>query len=290
MKHPGSPIEVSVVIPCRDCARYLARQLDALAQQDYEGSWEVIVVDNGSTDGSRVVAESFRGPLNLRVVNAPDRTGAAYARNVGARASSGGKLLFVDADDEVAPGYLTALSDALDTSDFVASRVDSQSLNPDWIRAAHAPWQDVGIADWFGFLPCTSVNIGVSRSMFEAVGGWPEEYPASEDIAFAWRLQLGGASLHFVPEAIYRCRYRDSLAGLYRQTRRWGVSSSLLYREFKAAGMRRRPLAAAVREWLEILAALPKARSKAELAPLVVRLGDCLGRLKGGVRYRVLFP
>jgi glycosyltransferase involved in cell wall biosynthesis len=290
MKHPGSPIEVSVVIPCRNGARYLARQLDALAQQDYEGSWEVIIVDNGSTDDSPSIAERFRGPLNLRVVNAPDRNGAAYARNVGARASSGGKLLFVDADDEVAPGYLRTLSGALDTNDFVASRVDSQALNPGWIRAAHAPWQDVGIADWFGFLPCSSVNIGVSRSMFEAVGGWPEEYPASEDIAFAWRLQLAGASLHFVPEAVYRCRYRASLAALFRQTRWWGVSSSLLYREFKAAGMRRRPLAAAAREWLEVLAGLPKARSKAELAPLVVRLGDCLGRLEGGVRYRVLFP
>jgi glycosyltransferase involved in cell wall biosynthesis len=290
MKQSGSPIEVSVVIPCRNGARYLARQMGALAQQDYEGSWEVIIVDNASTDGSRAVAESFRGRLNLRVVNAPDRTGAAYARNVGARASSGGKLLFVDADDEVAPGYLRALSGALDTSDFVASRVDSQSLNPDWIRAAHAPWQDEGIANWFGFLPCSSVNIGVSRPAFEAVGGWPEEYPASEDIALAWRLQLAGASLHFVPDAVYRCRYRDSLAGLYRQTRWWGLSSSMLYQEFKAAGMRRRSLAAAVREWLEILAGLLKARSKAELARLVVRVGDCVGRLEGSVRHRVLFP
>jgi glycosyltransferase involved in cell wall biosynthesis len=290
MKQPGSPIEVSVVIPCRNGARYLARQLDALARQDYEGSWEVIIVDNGSTDGSRAIAERFRGPLNLRLVSALDRNGAAYARNVGARASSGSKLLFVDADDEVAPGYLRALSDALDTSDFVTSRVDSQSLNPDWISAAHAPWQDEGIENWFGFLPCSTVNIGVSRSMFEAVGGWPEEYPASEDIALAWRLQLGGALLHFVPEAVYRCRYRDNLADLYRQTRWWGLSSSLLYQEFKGAGMRRRPLVAAVREWLEILAGLLKARSKAELAPLVVRVGDCIGRLEGSVRHRVLFP
>jgi glycosyltransferase involved in cell wall biosynthesis len=290
VKLPGSPIEVSVVIPCRNCARYLARQLGALAQQDYEGGWEVIIVDNASTDGSRAVAESFRGLLNLRIVDASDRTGAAYARNVGARASSGGKLLFVDADDEVAPGYLSALSGALDKSDFVTSRVDAQSLNPDWIRAAHAPWQDEGIADWFDFLPCSTVNIGVSRSMFEAVGGWPEEYPASEDIALGWRLQLAGASLRFVPEAVYRCRYRDSLAGLYRQTRWWGLSSSQLYREFRGAGMRRRSLAAAVREWLGILAGLLKARNKAELMPLVVRIGDCVGRLEGSARHRVLFP
>jgi glycosyltransferase involved in cell wall biosynthesis len=290
MKQSDSLVEVSVVIPCRNGARYLARQMGALAQQDYEGSWEVIIVDNASTDSSPTVAESFRGRLNLRVVNAPDRTGAAYARNVGARASSGGKLLFVDADDEVAPGYLRALSGALDTSDFVASRVDSQSLNPDWIRAAHAPWQDDGIANWFGFLPCSSVNMGVSRPAFEAVGGWPEEYPASEDIALSWRLQLAGVSLHFVPDAVYRCRYRDSLAGLYRQTRSWGLSSSMLYREFRGAGMRRRPIAAWFKEWLDILAGLLKARSKAELAPLVVRAGDCVGRLEGSVRHRVLFP
>src|SRR5688572_1047643 len=124
-------IAVSVIIPCRNAATYLGDLLKSLQSQDFRGSWEIIVVDNGSTDGSGAIAAGYSKLLNLRVVTAPEKANASYARNVGVRASSGEKLLFIDADDEVESGYVAAMIRALDSDDFVTSRVDSVTLNPE---------------------------------------------------------------------------------------------------------------------------------------------------------------
>ncbi|HEY4573152.1 MAG TPA: glycosyltransferase family A protein, partial [Thermoanaerobaculia bacterium] len=103
-------MKLSVVIPCLNAAATLGVQLAALTRQSWPGGWEVIVADNGSTDGSREIVESYRGRLpGLALVDASDRRGQAHARNLGAAAATGDALLFCDADDEVAPGWMEAL-------------------------------------------------------------------------------------------------------------------------------------------------------------------------------------
>lgn len=285
-------VETSVVVPCRDCAKHLAQQLAALADQDFSGAWEVIVADNASSDGSRLIPARFVDRLQLRVVDAQEGTGASYTRNAGARVATGDKLLFVDADDEVAPGYVSAMSAALDSSAFVTSRVDVVTLNPQWSRSAHSPWQQESL--YFlspAFLPAAGPNVGILRGLFQSVGGFPGDFDGTtvEDIAFAWWVQLHGVPLTFVPQAVYRYRHRDSLKRLYQQTRRWGTHLPLLYKEFRSAGMPRRPLGVALRAWMESLRKLVRARSKAALARALVDLGYCVGRLRGSIRYRIMY-
>jgi glycosyltransferase involved in cell wall biosynthesis len=107
-------MKLSVVIPCFNAASTLGTQLEALARQRYNQDWEVIIADNGSTDGSLAVAESYKSRLpGLRVVDSSDRRGAAHARNIGALNSTGDHLLYCDADDEVAPGWMAAMAEAL---------------------------------------------------------------------------------------------------------------------------------------------------------------------------------
>jgi glycosyltransferase involved in cell wall biosynthesis len=284
----GAEVDVSVVIPFRDAAAYLGQQLDALSRQRYERAWEVILVDNGSSDRSRQIAERFRDRLNLRIVDARGKPSPAYASNVGARAARGRKLLFVDADDEVAPGYLTAMATALERHEFVASRLDHETLNRPWVRAAHGEsWQVEGLDIFFDFLPFASgCALGVSRRVFQSVGGFPEDYERAQDIAFSWNVQLSGTPLHFVPDAVLRYRYRDDVRGLYRQTRVQGRDLPLLYKRFRTVGMRRR---IAFKAWLDLVHGLLRARSRADLAPLAVQLGFRVGRLEGSMRHRVLF-
>src|SRR3954452_16520200 len=78
---------LSVVIPCRNAGEHLERQLDALASQETAFPWELVVVDNGSSDDSMQIVETYEDRIRLRVVSAPDRANAAYARNVGADAA-----------------------------------------------------------------------------------------------------------------------------------------------------------------------------------------------------------
>ena len=93
---------VSVVIPCRNGAKYLGEAIESVLGQG-RPEIEVIVVDNGSTDASASVAESFGAPV--RLLRAPI-LGAAHARNTGVAAARGEFLAFQDADDVWAPGKL----------------------------------------------------------------------------------------------------------------------------------------------------------------------------------------
>ena len=285
-------MDVSVVVPCRNAARHLSRQLQALERQEYDKPWEIVVADNGSTDDSRRICETYLERLTLRIVDVPRPIGASHARNAGARSARGRKLLFVDGDDEVAPGYLATMAEALDSASFVTSRVDTATLNPVWNQSAHGPWQEEGLLYLASdFLPAAGPNIGIWKSVFDAVGGYPEDinFSAAEDLAFAWRVQLLGIRLQFVPEAVYRYRHRDSPWGLYRQSFRWGTFLPLLYREFRPAGMRRRPRREVLQGWAGLGRQLLRARSKGDVAKLLVDAGYSLGRLRGSFRYGVLF-
>jgi glycosyltransferase involved in cell wall biosynthesis len=289
----GRTFDVSVVLPFRNAGATIREQLEALETQAFGDEWELIAVDNRSEDESRQIAESFSGRLELRVVDAPDRLGGGYACNVGARYARAEKLIFVDADDVVAPGYLSAMAAALDDHDFVMSAFDHETLNPEWVRAAHGPlWRDAAdpLGDHFGVLPSAGGSIGITRSVFQRVGGFPDDLPRMYDIAMSWEVQFAGTSLHYVPDALYRVRYRSSLLDLFRQGLAGASCAPLLYKRYRRAGMRRRSVGDVLRSWARLALHLSSARTKADLAPLAVRLGRELGRLNGSVRHRVFFP
>src|SRR5215213_2921854 len=143
---------VSVVLPVRNERRHLGDQLSALAEQTYDGPWELVVVDNGSTDGSGDVARSFapRVPA-LRVVSAP-RRGLNHARNAGVRAARGEVLAFCDADDVAAPGWLAALVEALDGEvDIAGGALERFALNDGDARTwrTSISWTDMRLPNGF---------------------------------------------------------------------------------------------------------------------------------------------
>ncbi len=284
------PVAVSVIIPVRNAEQHLASLLECLTRQSVAAAWEVVAVDNRSTDQSRQIAEGYATSLPLRVVEADAMANPSYARNVGAATAIGDKLVFIDADDEIDDGYVSAMSQALDAHDLVTSRVDSVSLNPEWVQGAHGPpWQSDHVAAFFGFLPAAGVNIGIRRGLLDRLGGFPEKFSGSEDVAFSWRAGLAGTPIHLVPAAVYRYRYRQSMPELYRQAVNWGRDNVLLYRTFREHGMPSRRMRDSGREWLVVARGLLQARHRATRAPLVVRLGFCVGRLKGSPMYRVLY-
>jgi GT2 family glycosyltransferase len=290
-----SPPSLSVVIPCLDAADTLGGQLAALAAQRYDGDWEVIVADNGSRDGSRaLVEERTTQTPRLRLVDAGDRRGRAHARNAGAAAARGEALLFVDADDEVAPGYLAAMGAALQRHDFVACRYDSETLNPPWVRGTHSNPQRDGISryDYPDYLPhAGGGGLGVRRAVHAAVGGFDESMPALEDTDYCWRVQRAGHPLAFVPEAVVRIRHRHDLAGMFRQGWRTGRYNVLIYKRYRPLGMPRLGALPGVLRWGKLLLATPaRLVTRAGRARWVWQLGWRLGRLQGCLVYRVLAP
>jgi len=125
--------------------------------------------------------------------------------------------------------------------------------------------------------------------VFQRLGGFAEQFEPSEDIAFSWTVQLQGMSIHFVPEAVYRYRYRESLHALFRQSRRWGRSNVALYRSFRHLGMPAREVRCSVAEAVSAVLSAFALRRRDDWARAAVALGYFVGRLVGSIRYRALY-
>src|SRR5262245_21627849 len=106
---PDLTTTVSVIIPCYNGAAFLRETVQSAVAQTHV-PLEVIVVDDGSTDDSAAIADSFGPPV--RVIRQKNQ-GESVARNQGVAASSGEYLMFLDADDLLAPNALATLIDAV---------------------------------------------------------------------------------------------------------------------------------------------------------------------------------
>jgi cellulose synthase/poly-beta-1,6-N-acetylglucosamine synthase-like glycosyltransferase len=96
----------SAIVPVLNGVETIGEMLDALAEQKTSSQWEVVVADNGSSDGTRDLVRSRARdfPVPLRLIDASAVTGVAFARNAGALAASGVGIAFCDADDRVGGG------------------------------------------------------------------------------------------------------------------------------------------------------------------------------------------
>lgn len=284
-------MKLSVIIPCYNAAETIATQLKALANQRWAEPWEVIVSDNGSTDESLAIVERNRARLpDLKIVNASARRGAAYAKNIGARAATGDALVFCDADDEVAPGWVAAIGKALSIDDFVASRFDTKKLNMSLIQKYIGNPQQNGFqALWYPpYLPHSGgCGLGVRRSLHETVGGFDESLLALEDTDYCIRIQLTGAKLHFVPDAVVHIRYRAKLSGIYRQSRLWAKYNLLMYKKYRFGMRMPQPWLGYLKDWMHLLRSLPQICYGIGRANWAWRFGRQIGRLQGIIKYRV---
>jgi glycosyltransferase involved in cell wall biosynthesis len=289
----AAPALVSVIVPVRNDAGILQSQLECLAVQGYKDAWEIVIADNGSTDGSTDVVRAHADQFSrLVIVDASARRSVCFARNMGADAASGDFLVFCDADDEVAPGWLAALTEAARTCDVVGGRLDQEALNHGPITAWRpGPYSTDRLPVALDFLPhAVSANCGIWRDVLDAIGGWNEEYRGCTDVELSWRAQLAGYHLGFAPEAVVRYRYRTTLGGLARQYFRIGSGESRLYRDFRRRGIRRN-VRVALRTWAWIAVNLPLAGWRRERRGFWARVAARrLGRLSGSVRARTFFP
>ncbi len=138
-------IQLSVVIPCHNAATVIGDQLNSLVGTQWRYPWEIILVDNCSTDDLTHIKRDFacRFPY-IRVVAASGRKSQAYALNVGIASAHSDAIAICDADDVTGQGWVQAMGEALLKHDAVAGRIDTQKLNPDWLQTTfgHHPQQD----------------------------------------------------------------------------------------------------------------------------------------------------
>jgi glycosyltransferase involved in cell wall biosynthesis len=191
---------VSIVVPAHNEAQVLAGTLDALrrAAAALDGPWEIVVVDDASTDATpRIAADA-----GARVVSVNLRHIAAV-RNAGGRAARGDMLVFVDADTMVPPDTLTAAVRALDAG-AAGGGAHVRFDGP-------LPWYArPGTTAVLGFLHLFTLAAGCfvfcTRRTFETVGGFDEQLYAAEEIAFSRAVQRIGRMVLVRPPVVTSAR------------------------------------------------------------------------------------
>lgn len=285
---------LSVVIPCRSDLSLIEQQFEALAAQQAGEPWEVVVADNGPTVGLADLAAKFVDTIpGLRIVDAFDRSGAAHARNVGARNAAGDKIAFIDADDVAGEGWVAAIAAAIGPDRLVASRWDIDLLNRPEVRAIRRNGQATGVMDYTypRYLPhAGGCGLGVSREVHEAVGGFDEDMGLLEDTDYCWRVQLAGYPLVFAPDALIHIRYRDDVKASFRQAYGFGKYNVLLYKRFLDRGMPRLNPTLGIERLFRHLAQAYRLLSPVSRPMWIRSLGFRLGRLSGSLAFRVWAP
>ncbi len=282
-------VKLSVIIACFNGGETLASQLEALAGQTWRQEWEVIVADNGSTDNSRQIAESFKARLpNFRVVDAGDKRGAAHARNVALQQAKSDCFAFCDADDQVGIGWVASIGEALGEFDVVVSGFDDEKLNLQWLRGLWNTSND-GPKPVLGFLPAAAgYGLGFTRRVFERVGEFDESLLRMSDIDYTWRIQLAGFKLDFLPHAVVHYRHRETLKGMFVQAYRDGQAQVLLYKKYREHGMPWKNWWYGVKSWVLMFRRLPRLLTRVGRGKWVVHAGFVLGRLRGSIKYGIV--
>lgn len=180
---------VSVVVPCYNAEKTLSACLDSIYAQTRK-PYEVIVVDDFSTDGSRAVARRYP----CRLIKLPVNRGVSAARNAGVAASSGVVLFFLDSDEALAPDAIANAVDLLRQGyDCVHGLIAAEPLIDDgpieWYKTLHAYWwrkRRLGQVQTAFF-----AQAALPRAVFDQVGPFDERLRDSEDLEYSERLAPG---------------------------------------------------------------------------------------------------
>jgi glycosyltransferase involved in cell wall biosynthesis len=217
-----SPIGITVILCTYNRAGTLAMTLESIVTQTLSSSpgWEILVVDNNSSDETRQVVEGFgsRYPGRFRYL-LETHQGVSYARNAGIREARGEILAFIDDDETAAAGWLQNLTANLHTGEWagVGGRVlpPPSFSRPRWLSSKHsflagplaefAPDLEAGDMTETPF----GANMAFRKEVFDKYGGFRTDLGRSgknllsnEDTEFGRRLMAAGQRLRYEPSAL----------------------------------------------------------------------------------------
>jgi glycosyltransferase involved in cell wall biosynthesis len=230
---------VSVVVATHDRAHQLGQLVGALQSQSGVGPFEVIIVDDASTDDTWAVLQRIcsTSPCPLRPLRLAKNSGPATARNAGWRAARAPLVVFTDDDCIPQSGWLAAVVDGLDKAELVQGQtIPIPELEPGRGPFSRSVWVEEEQGRY------ETCNVGYRRAVLEDLGGFDEQFGSNaprlpalpdrdawgtarptfgEDMDLAWRAKESGARSLFKPDAlVYHDVYPSSYLAFLRDKRR----------------------------------------------------------------------
>ncbi len=232
-------MEISVVIPTYNNRAVLRKTIEALLVQEFPpDQYEIVVADDGSTDGTAEMVRAIHSPVPIRYVTQAN-AGRSAVRNLGARTASGRILLFIDSDIWATPGLL-ATHHRHFPPDVRRLGVQGRSLtHPD---ARVTPFMktkeitpDLTVRRRHHLSPVHIVtrNFSTLREDFDAIGGFDEGFTGYgwEDIELAMRLQSRGVTFDYEPGALGYHYHVETLEGVRQKLREAGEGAVYFWRK-----------------------------------------------------------
>ena len=211
--HSNSPT-VSILIPCFNSERWISRAIESALEQTVPT--EVIVVDDGSDDGSLESIKAFHD--RIRFETGPNR-GGNVARNRLLEMANGEWVQFLDADDYLKPEkiarQLQSVANAK-SADVIYSPVSCEVWNGDTIAETNATSTDPGQTleeQWIRWHVAQTGSMLWKREALQQIGGWNEAFPCCQDNEVTLRGIKNGLNFHYCPsaDAVYRIWSDDTV-------------------------------------------------------------------------------
>ncbi|MBL0358832.1 MAG: glycosyltransferase family 2 protein [Chitinophagaceae bacterium] len=213
---------VSVCMPAYNAEKYVAEAIDSVLNQIYPNI-ELIVCNDGSTDGTQEILSSFADIKNIKIVNTGNR-GQCAAANEAFKNSTGEYIKFFDADDKLNPEHIAEqVARLTGTTSCIATGTISRFYNDDLNTALYEPlsnWRDMAPIDWLmddsghglGMMQCGMFLI--PRHLLEEAGLWNESLSLINDFEFFPRVMLNAQQMLFTEKAVvfYRSGRLDTLS------------------------------------------------------------------------------
>jgi GT2 family glycosyltransferase len=223
---PQTP-RVSVVVCTYNGGQTLEQCLNSLLRLNYP-DYEIIVVDDGSTDDTRAILARFPGVRAIHQAN----HGLSFARNVGLHHATGEVVAYTDSDCYADPDWLTLLVNQFERSG--AAAVGGPNLSPEdgWLAACVAaslgqPMHVLESDQVAEHIP--GCNMAFRKDALLAVGGFDYQYrKAGDDVDVCWRLQQAGMWISFAPAAFVWHHRRQTPRTYLRQQAGYGEAEALL--------------------------------------------------------------
>lgn len=175
---------ISIVTPTYNRAHLIPKTIESVQKQTYT-DWELIIVDDGSTDATEKTIQPFLKDTRISYIK-KENSGATHTRNVGAAHAKGDFITFLDSDDEAYPNWLQSIHQLTDDTTAIICAGAIKKM-PDGQLLKEEPWP----CRFFGQnlkLKFTCGSLVISRAVFEAVGGYDIHLKSNQHTDLGYRL------------------------------------------------------------------------------------------------------
>lgn len=233
-----SPLLVSVIIPVHNGENLIAGCIESLCDQDYpKDRYEIIVVNNASTDNTEEVVRKFNDVPGLFYLYEPIR-GSYKARNAGIKQAKGNIIAFTDADCITDRQWLKRGVEGFEGANIgcVAGEIEGYKPN-NYIEQYLIDKKELSqgkTLDEAFMSYAKTANVFYGKTVFGKIGPFEEKWISGGDADLSWRMQIEtDYKIKYIPEALVYHKHRTTIGSMFKQCTKWGIGSVLLYKKYK---------------------------------------------------------